>query len=452
MQPPRYNQLLQIPIRLRNFVVRLIHNREALTVISFSGLSVVGGLVGNRVLTQAVDPRALGELYLLMNVAQWLAIPASASYIYIMRQWTDVRTAGLAHAFVRKICTGLLLQGAFVACVVTVLAWTHAGIASWSIAAMIWIIAITQSIVQSFDPVQLMERRRVTAGILGLLGSPLRPFALVTGVLIIGNRSGIGLLTAQTIYATGLAVVSTWALGFALAKSPRSTTGLIGSASNLSVRGYLSLTVPFLMSSVVAQGAVSAERWGIAKRADLGSIAIFVQAVGLGTAVASAATSFLTQYFWPLVAQAAADSDAPLSSAKRQIERYLLANGLILVAICTATTVAAPAFTVLLFGPKYAGVKELLPWTTAGAACFVMGQALFVYSFTARETLGQTIARSLSLVIYIALLVTVRSVEPALTFARLYLVGNAIYALLMVGVAVRLVRVESVGAGPRLPG
>ena len=73
----------------------------------------------------------------------------------------------------------------------------------------------------------------------------------------------------------------------------------------------------------------SAERWGLARLADTAATALFVQAVGLSTAAAGAATGFVSAYFNPLILQDAAHHADPLQAARVPLRRFLLLIGAI---------------------------------------------------------------------------------------------------------------------------
>lgn len=433
---------MPLPFRIR-------WNREAAIVVAFSSASVVGGLIGNRVLTQIVTPRALGELYLLMNLAHWLTIPTAAGYVYITRHWQVAQAHGSAHRFARAIGWGLLAQTGVAGVGALALHLLGIGIASWSSLCILWAICIAQAATQSLDPVQSMERRRVTAGLLGILGGPGRPFALALGALFIA-QSGMGLLKAQAIYSSLLALATIAAFAWVLWRSPRSPEPSL--STELTLAAFVAFAAPSLVSSVMTQACASAERWGLAELANPGATALFVQAVGLATTVAGAATTFLNTYFLPLITQHALKTATPLRAARRPIQAYLLWNFFALAAAAGGIAAMSHSLTHLLFGPRFGSVGDLLPWTMVGAALFALGQALQIYPFTAREMTSPNVAFVLSKVAYVIVLLACasRGSGAAVLFAKVYATGSLLYAVAMVGVATRLIRRErgAVSHGP----
>jgi hypothetical protein len=187
-----------------------------------------------------------------------------------------------------------------------------------------------------------------------------------------------------------------------------------------------------LGTALVTQLCTTAERWGLARVADTSSTALFVQAVGLSMAGAGAANGFLGTYFYPLIHRGAATGTDPLAGAQVPLRRYLLLSGAVCLAmVLLGVPLAGPA-SALLFGPRYAEVARLLPWTVGGSAFFACGQALSVRSLVKRDAIGPNVARTVSLLLYAAALVLLPpGADAALRFSRLYCAAQALYLLLM---------------------
>jgi hypothetical protein len=426
---------------------RLARSREALVVIAFSGANALLGLFANRVLTQLVPPRPLGELYLFLNLGLWLTLPSSAAFLYVQRHWAVARERQVVRAFGRGLFLGLASQLLLVLLGVAAVAAT--GLLPLSPRAALWlcIAAAAQATLQTLTQLQGLERRRVLAGLLDLLNQPARLLVLALGarLLLGGAPDGEGLLGLQAGFS-GLLALLVALLGTQLLQklAPLGDRGTPG--PQLGLWPALRFSLPFLLSSVVAQLCASAERWGLARLEDPGATALFVQAVGLAAAVCSAATGFLGNYFYPLIHQAAAQGARPLQAARIPLLHFLCAVFSICCLLVLGASAGAGRLTGLLFGPRYLAVAHLLPWTVAGAALFTCGQAVSVVSLVARDAVGPNAARTVPLVLYAAALLTLRpAAEAALAFSQLYCASQALYLCLMIGSVLWVARREAGG-------
>ena len=416
-------------------------------MVLFSGLVVVITFVGNRLLTQQVDPRPLGELYLFMNLAGWLTIPTASGYLYIVRHWQEAKAHALGHRFAIAIGKGLAAQGLLAAIGIVVLSAFPFGIGSLWTAIALFLICIGTATNQAFEAIQNMERRRISAGILQLLGNPMRSLALLAGGFILVSPSGQALLGVQAVHSLILGGATLLALGFALKQNvaganPPSTP------KSLTFPAFIAFASPALIGNILTQAATSAERWGLAKLEEPSLTAIFVLALGLSTAAVGAATGFLSTYFYPLITEAAVGSHRPLRDSIRQSKRYMGANVIVLTLTAGVVGFSAGRLTPILFGPKYTSVSEVLPWTIVGAALFQMGQTLYIYPFITRDMLGPVVAYSVSRIVYIVALLWRFNGSPVLHFGKLYACGQGLYVALMIGLSLWLFKKESRASGP----
>ena len=302
--------------------MRRVFSREALTVLGFSVAQLVLGLGSTRLLTQLATPAALGEYYLYMNLAQWLTLPTGASYLYVWKNWTVARATGQGPGFARAIARGLGWQA--IVCALGCLVLRAAGIAtgSWLVLAVLGLVAIGQAVNQALDQVQTLERRRVLAGVLGLLATPVRQIALAVGLLLLAHSSSGSLLATQCLYGLATAAFSAWLFRRSIDShySGERSTAAMAPDDLVALPRFLRFSVPILITGIALQAGASAERWGLALRAAPGATALFVQAVAVSTAAASAATLPISTYFTPIISQAAASSpDDPLGAARRPI-------------------------------------------------------------------------------------------------------------------------------------
>ncbi len=428
-----------------SLLMRLRANREAQTVVLFSALNLVLGLASNRLLTGAVPPFILGELYLFMNVALWLTLPTASGYVYVARHWPVARAHGAVGRLTTGIFKGLAIQALVIALGAGALrAFGFRYAAGFGALALV-AVSIGQAIIQALEPIQGSERRRVIAGILGLLGTPARQLLLALGFVLLSSHGFAGLLVAQAGYSMFAAAASMGALAILLRRHPDSHPETPVARAQLSIRSFLAYAGPYLAGVVAAQLSTTAERWGLARRADTSATALFVQAVGLSTAAASACTGFLTAYFLPIITQSASTGQRPLASSWATSRKYVALAAAVLGGLVVAgATCAAPA-TRVLFGDRFQAVEALLPWTLLGAALFAFGQVLAVFPHSAREPVAPNVAYIASRGLYAALLVlSGSSPNLPLTFSKYFAACNALYVVSMSIFSLRLARRESI--------
>lgn len=414
--------------------------REALVVAGFSLVTAVATLGSNRLLTEWVAPNALGELYLYLNLVMWLTLPTISVFVYITRHWAVAREHHAERRFAGGIARGLAVQAGIAAVAVVVLALLDVGLAHWVTAGFLFVATVAMASAQAIEPIQGMERRRVTAGLLTLVGQPGRQLALAfaglagvaSGSLLLGVQAGYSSLHALVVIGAFL-----WLLHRVRGPEPERPTEQLG------LRAILAYSIPTLLSNGAAQACASAERWGLANLGSPSDTAIFVQAVGLSTAAMNVPIGMLNSYFMPIITQEAARGPEPLRQAARSIRRYLVLSAAVCLLGSLGAALLAQTVTPIFFGARYAGVAGLLPWTTLGAALLAFGQALIIVPYTVRDALWPQVAALASRLVYVAaLLLYVPAARPDLAFSRLFAAGNVVLVVLLGAVALAWVAHE----------
>ncbi len=417
--------------RARRLAVRAATDREARVVLFFTVLAIVGGFFGNRLLTQVARPEALGTYYLYANLAQWLSMPAAAAYVYVIHHWPIAREHGDGSRFARAIGIGALLQIPL-AVVGTLLFFAFHLVDSGGVALGVGLLCIGTGVFQLYSSIPYAERRRTWAGVLGLMGGAGRPFIQALGVVALGAAAGAGLLgsaAALQLAAAGVAVYMFRSIvrGAATSAAPQQT-------SELTLRAFLSYSVPGFFGVFVGQLASSVERWGLARSSDVAATALFVQAIGLSTAAASALGALFQNYFYPFATNAAArDLSDPLGAAAPVLLRFYALLSCALGCFALLIALFVRQITALAFGSQFAAVSALLPWTTVGACLFSLGQALTIALFIARAPLWPNLSRITSQTLYAAALILLpKGPDPAGRFARLFACAQLLYVAVIV--------------------
>ena len=411
-------------------------------MLAFSAAQLVLGLVSARVLTQVTPPNTLGEYYLLMNLAAWLVLPTSSSYLYIWRNWTVARVTGQTRTFSRAIWRGLLSQFAVCALGTVPIGLLGLGRVHWFGLLAVSLTAVGLATNQALDQIQTLERRRGLAGLLGLAATPLRQFALAAAVLVLSQSTGESLLVAQAGYglvAAGLSVVLFRKAANAPLSPSVSTRPATAEDALTAFPRFVRFAAPFLVNAIVLQVAASAERWGLALRAAPDATALFVQATGVALAATGAVALPVNTYFLPIISQAAAQSaNDPIGAARKPFKRFIVLNVALMALATVAMSVLAPLVAHVFFGPRYSGVAPLLPWAMAGQSLFAIGQALSLVPVSVDATRGVAAAFALARLTYVAVLVFIPCPwNCALWFVQCFTAGNLVYLVAILAVVAR---------------
>lgn len=433
------------PVMLATLLQRLRRSTEATTVLVFSGLQVVLTLVSNRVLTELVPPAHLGEFYLLMNVVMWITLPTASGFIYVWRHWAHAVETGTEQTlfgFLRRAVGIQILFAIVVACVMRAAGWV---VPSWRSAVFLVAACVGQAVGQAFDQVQTLKRRRVTAGILALIATPLRQLVLGVSAAAFVLDNGVDILGAQAAYVTVAAGLSYFLTARLVPKASEPTAD----APFVSAPTFLRFAAPFFFAGAATQVAASAERWGLALRADPGAAAVYVQALGLASAAAGAITNPIGNFFSPLIASGGAKTpENPLVGARSALKRYLVAMLVVLIGEALFVAIFARLLAGLFFGAKYSATATLLPWVAVAQAAFAFAVALAMVPLVAGRTVSVNIATTTARLAFVALVVFGPSLGRAdQTFAIYLMVAQCAYLLLMLWIALAAFRESSRRAG-----
>ncbi|MCM0605499.1 MAG: hypothetical protein KA715_05365 [Xanthomonadaceae bacterium] len=418
---------------------RLLKNREALQVLMFSGIGAIFSLLSNRLLTEVATPSELGKLYLLLNLTLWIIIPTSSSYLYIVHNWPVAIKNNLTHWFLKRIIYALFIQSWLSIIICWILYHFQLfEVSSVKIALCVCLMAIFQALFQTFYSIPTSERRRVLAGILDWMNTFGRPLFLSLGVLFAGESSLNALLNAQTIHSLSAGVLASSFFYLLLKQRKASHSGKTG-FELLSFNSYKNFFLPTFFTTIIAQAAASAERWGLAQHSDTSSTAIFVQAIGLSLAVAGVINSILMGYFYPIITQSAAESvDSPLKSAWKPVIQFLKLSVFFYIIMALFGFLFSRILTPLLFGAKFLNVESILPITLLGTAVMGLTQTITIPIYTARDALSPNVAKTISLSVYLTLLLlTPKHLATPINYAWIY-TGSQFLFLLLVSLSFRM--------------
>ncbi len=409
--------------------LRLVRNKEAVTVLLFSVFGAFGSLLANRFLTEVTTPAELGKLYLYLNLVLWMTLPATSSYLFIVHSWPVALQNGRAHWFIRRMVWGLGFQTAVAGIFCLVLyqgSWL--GLEDWKTAGLIALIAVGQGCFQIFYSVPGSERRRITSGLLDWANTFCRPLFLALCVWVAGQATVEGLLQSHAIYSLLVGSLA-FACVFFLLRQKSKEKPSNAKSPFLTVRGFGGFFAPAMLGAVVAQVAASAERWGLATRVDASSTALFVQASGLGIAAAGGVNSILMSYFYPIINQHAAESDsAPLAKAWRPVVQFLKLSLVLFTLMAVMGWFLGRWLTPLFFGERFSATAEILPIVFVASALMGFTQTLTIPVYAARDATSPNLARAAALGLYaVALLLYPAGRSNPVSYAWVYLVSQLVY-------------------------
>lgn len=412
---------------------RLLRSGEARVVIAFSLANLMFALVGNRVLTELAAPNDLGTFYMYMNVAQWIAIPGMGAYHLVFRYWLSAKYHAASASFFRMLAVGVGAELLLMGLAVAVLSATGK-VTSTDVLLGIGLTGVALASGQAVAPVPASERKRAVVGLMGFASTPLRYFVLAGGVGLMGLRAGSEMIWVQAGYSA-LVAACAWRI-FASSVDWSHRAGIRVVLGHGAAREILRFSGPYVVSAILMQVCATAERWGLARLDNPAATAVFVLSVGLSTAGANAVSAPLLMYFQPLITEAASKMDA--DGVVRHLRRLTIATTALMTVGAALAYVVAPVAAALLFGKEFGAIAGVLPWTAVGACAFALGQALAMYPYAARDSLGPNVAHGGALAIYAAVLFLYRPTEAhALAFARVNAAAYIGYAGVMALVALR---------------
>lgn len=387
-------------------IKKLWTNPEARFVLLFNGFGTIGTLLANRFLTEIVNPKDLGALYLYANVATWLILPATSCFVYSMHHWPMAMQSGATKKFTELL---LRLTGVQIAlillCCLAMRSLHIQMISSTEIIIGIGLVALGQSLYQIFSPIPNSERRRITSGFLESSNSMGRPLLLALGCFVFGVSDSLSLLKFQFAHAliVGIAAILVF---YPIYQSHKNTAKNSQNLIYLNMKSFLQFVLPALATSIAIQVGSTFERWGLAHQSGLADTGVFVQAIGLSTAAAAAITSLITGYYYPIITGTAARNEQqPLKAARLLVKKFLSLTVLAYLALAFFGFVGAGMMTHILFGKSYDQVATILPLTFLGSCFFGVGQALTIPLFVARDVITPNLGRVISLTTYVLLIV-----------------------------------------------
>jgi O-antigen/teichoic acid export membrane protein len=367
-------------------------SRELLWIGVGQAATVLGSLVGVRLLTGVLTSEAYGQLALAMTAAtlvnQMVFGPLSNAATRFFAPAREVGALGSYFDAVKNLvfrATGGSLVLTLLLCLVLLLA----GRASWvvlAIAAMLF--ALLSSYNSMLDGLQNAARQRVIVALHQGLACWGR-FLLATGmVLLIGNSStaaiaGYGLaivlvLASQRYFFRRTLLAADNPSGPVMKPAPQWRTQM------------LSYAWPFAVWGIPSWGQLASDRWALQAYASTSDVGLYAVLYQLGYYPITIATTLIVQLLVPVFFQQAGDG----SDSSRIRHVHALTYRLTLCGLLLTAAAILPAFVLhgfifrWLVAPGYQSVSPLLPAIVLAGGLFASGQLASVSLMSGTETRG----------------------------------------------------------------
>lgn len=343
------------------------------------GLSVLGSMVGVRLLTQMLNPTQYGELALGLTIGA-LGTQLSMGPLQqgILRFFGPAQEADELRAYLVGV-RSLLARSTFLVLAIAslvIIGLMVSGHPDWiGLVAGAFLLAIISGYERALDAMQNAARHRAITAWHQALGQWLR-FSLAVGLMAwLGTFSSIAML--GYCLATIIVLVSQFMFfrhKFSLAISSKSADQI--SAAKSWTRRIQNYAWPFATWGLFSWGQQSSDRWALQTfnlTRDVGYYSVLFQ---LGYMPITSLTGTMVQLLQPILFSRAGDGSDPFRVKRARQLNYLVVY--VFLALTLLGTGLALIFhaqiLALLVAHEYRGVSALLPWMVMSGGLFASGQ------------------------------------------------------------------------------
>ncbi|MFH1922001.1 MAG: lipopolysaccharide biosynthesis protein [Planctomycetota bacterium] len=353
--------------------------REFVWISAGQGLTVLGAIIGVRLMTELLGPASYGKLALGMTVAtlaqQVFLSPLGVTSQRFFSPSLEANQLGAYLRVVRGLATRIIVLLLVFGAVGVTLAWAM-GMTHWlPLLLAAFLFAVISGSNGLFDSIQNAARHRQIVALHQAAAQWAR-FAVAAGLLILlGSTSTIAMLGYAL--ASTVILASQW-LFFRSKVLPLSPSSLIHDGHTVEhwarqMRGYM---WPFATWGVFTWALVASDRWALQAFATTSSVGHYAVLYQLGYFPITMLCSMMMQLVSPVLFSRAGDGTDP-----ERHRSVVSLNNRMLVAACLVSALATMlAFVLhrhvfwLLVAPEYRGVSTLLPWIVLSGGLFASGQ------------------------------------------------------------------------------
>lgn len=367
--------------------------REFLWITLGQAASVIGLLVGVRILTELVPPAEYGRLALGMTVAslvnQVVLGPLSGGTTRFFSAAREVGELGEYLGAVRR----LTLNATLVILAVTAALATALALSGWTDWVALTATAFAFGLLSGYNSLlngmQNAARQRAVVALHQALDSWGRFLVAAALVVWLGATSTVAMMG----YIVAMMAVIASQLRF-LARVTRSTAPSAPAISGVPIgipvwrTRILNYSWPFAIWGIFTWAQVASERWALQAFDSLQFVGLYAALYQIGYYPISTATGLLAQLVQPAMFQRAGDASS--SHRMDQVYRitwYLtgITLGLTLVAVAAASVLHNLIFR-LFVAQQYASVASLLPWIVLASGLYAVAQVAVIGPLSSRES------------------------------------------------------------------
>jgi len=349
--------------------------------------SVLGALVGVRMLTGYLEPRAYGELALwitLVTLSQQVVFaPLGNAVVRFFAPLRDSNALGVFFAAVRWFYLRAIISGAGLA-VLGYFVADHWNPGSGSIAALATVYALVLGCGAALDCIQNAARQRAIVAFHGAMGQWLKFPLAVVAIYILHPRAG----SAICGYAVAAIVILTSQTAFLRRTFHEDLKGKSGAVVSCLTEKMWRYAWPFAAWAPFTWFQLSADRWSLQHYVDTTHVGLYQAFYQIGYAPISLLTGFVVNLATPVLFDRAGDG----TSADRLQLASRFNNIIVLLAVSlTAVAVVITWFLhadicKLLLASAYRSESHLLPWFVLSGGMFAAGQVLTLNSTLGMDT------------------------------------------------------------------
>lgn len=368
--------------------------REFLWITLGQAASVIGSLVGVRLLTELIPPAEYGRLALGMTIAglvnQVVLGPLSGGTTRFFSAAREVGELGEYLGAVRRLTQRATLVILAVAATLTV-GLALSGWTDWvALTATAFAFGLLSGYNSLLNGMQNAARQRAVVALHQALESWGRFLVAAALVVWLGATSTVAIIG----YIVAMVVIIASQLRF-LARVTRSTDPPSEPpTSAVSVRVHVWRTMilnyswPFAVWGIFSWAQVASERWALQVFGSAQLVGLYAVLYQLGYYPIFTATGLLAQLVQPAMFQRAGDaSNSRRMGQVYRITWYLtgITLGVTLVAVGAAAALHNLIFR-LFVAQQYASVASLLPWMVLAGGLYAVAQVAVIGPLSSRES------------------------------------------------------------------
>jgi O-antigen/teichoic acid export membrane protein len=378
-------------------------SKEGFWVIVGQGIAVLGSLIGVRLLTEALEPTAYGELALGMTVATLVnqtvlgPLGVGAIRFYSPACENSDFTGYLRAVRSLGMMATCIIVAMWIILVIVLMATRHA---RWSVvAAASLAFAVVSGYNAILNGIQNAARQRSIVALHQGAESWARYLIAAGLAALIGATSAV----AMTGYVlSGVLVLASQLLFF---RKITSQMRSVGAVENDWQRRIWKFSWPISVFGIFTWGQLASDRWALGLLSTTRDVGMYAALLQLGYYPVSMATGVAVQFLTPILFQRVGDaSDASRNANAGRLTWRLTGLALALTCVAFVVTFVLHAQIFRTFAAReYGGISYLLPWMILAGGIFAAAQVAGLNLMSRMKTRKIMVAKIATSLVGIAL-------------------------------------------------